>query len=973
MSEFIIGIRNHKTLGFIASAYMAERNNDEFYKITEPITLSVLDKRGGEFNKNQKKIIQLIENYSGTNLTKIFAKGKSNARQFLQNVDKNTVETRIRPFVETNLVKIIEILRVSSIKIFHKADNYSTVYNADEIILQKKPAKTLFNIIKEEKSTRYFLSAKHLKNEISLTDKEVIILTNEPCRIVLHNDLFLFDDVDAKKLLPFFRKTHIEIPKSAEKKWFETFALKAIDKYEVKAEGFKIAVLNPEKSATATLEKDWNENYVLILRFKYNQYEFLPSNSKKSIVKFDIENFCFSKINRDFKWENAKMKLLLSKGFLKNDENNFVTPVKAKDKCDQQAETIRWLNINFDIFENGEIEFKQSFSKKKYFTQKISTDIKIDTKNDWFDIYGIVKFGQYEFPFIELKENILEKKSEFKLPDGTIAIIPEEWFSKYTNIFLHGKEKNKGLVLKKYHYGALEDTEEEIKGIDKKLFLNLNILSDINTDSVEVPEQIRADLRPYQTEGLQWLSLLQQNKFGACLADDMGLGKTLQAICLLQSTINERKKNVKAEPQNELFPLDEEKAKYVRKPSIVISPVSLIHNWENEIMKFSPFLKILKYRGPNRHKKIEKFSEYDIILTGYGVIRNDIELIENYEFLYIILDESQYIKNPDSKIFKAVAQLISEYKLILTGTPVENSLTDLWAQMDFLNEGMLGDRTFFKYQFLTPIEKENDEVQHLKLKKLINPFILRRTKEEVAKDLPSLTEQIILCRMTDEQSKVYNEEKSKVRNELIDSLETGKKQNNSMLVIQALTKLRQLANHPKLVDPGYDDLSGKYKDVIRAIENLIAEKHKVLIFSNFVKHLNLFADYFVENDYEYSILTGRTANREEVIRDFQNNPENRLFLISIKAGGTGLNLTEADYVIILDPWWNPAVEKQAVNRAHRIGQDKKVMVYKYITRNTVEEKIKDMQERKQLLSDSLITTDSPLKELTKDKIVELFQ
>ncbi|MCD4806064.1 MAG: DEAD/DEAH box helicase, partial [Methanococcoides sp.] len=345
---------------------------------------------------------------------------------------------------------------------------------------------------------------------------------------------------------------------------------------------------------------------------------------------------------------------------------------------------------------------------------------------------------------------------------------------------------------------------------------------------------------------------------------------------------------------------------------------------ENEIKRFAPKLKVTKYRGNNRHKKIEKFGNYDVILAGYATVRNDIELLQKIELLYVILDESQFIKNSNSKTYKAVLKLDSEYKLVLTGTPVENSLSDLWSQMNFINSGMLGDKNFFIQTFQNPVEKGHDELQGQKLKNIINPFILRRTKNEVAKDLPPLTEQIVYCGLDDEQKSFYETEKSKMRNKFIEMIETGKKKSLSFEILSALNKLRQISNHPVMIDEKYKGESGKYNEILRSIESLTSENHKVLIFSSFVKHLNLFAEYFNNENIKYSMLTGKTKNREEVISEFQSVNENKIFLISIKAGGTGLNLTEADYVFIIDPWWNPAVEKQAVNRAHRIGQDKKV-------------------------------------------------
>jgi SNF2 family DNA or RNA helicase len=339
----------------------------------------------------------------------------------------------------------------------------------------------------------------------------------------------------------------------------------------------------------------------------------------------------------------------------------------------------------------------------------------------------------------------------------------------------------------------------------------------------------------------------------------------------------------------------------------------------------------------------------------------------------VILDESQFIKNPTSKTYKAVMKLRAQHRLVLTGTPIENSLSDLWSQMNFLNRGILGNLAFFRNSFITPIEKYKNREQQEKLQLLIRPFILRRKKEEVAKDLPPLVEQVRVCEMSKEQSKKYEHEKSVIRNTILENIEKEGMEKTGFVILQGLTRLRQLANHPSLMEKENEDSSGKFEEIFRMLENLVAENHKVLIFSSFVKHLELIRKKIEEENWKYSLLTGQTTKREEVIRSFQNDPENRIFLISLKAGGIGLNLTEADYVFIIDPWWNQAAENQAINRVHRIGQDKHVIVYRFITENSIEEKIRQMQEHKSLLADKFINSNNPFRKVTKEEIVALFK
>jgi SNF2 family DNA or RNA helicase len=329
------------------------------------------------------------------------------------------------------------------------------------------------------------------------------------------------------------------------------------------------------------------------------------------------------------------------------------------------------------------------------------------------------------------------------------------------------------------------------------------------------------------------------------------------------------------------------------------------------------------------------------------------------------------IKNPASQLYKTVTRLKSNHRLVLTGTPVENSLTDLCTQLNFVNNGLLGSLAYFKREYAKPIEKQQSEEKEVRLQKLIRPFILRRTKEEVARDLPPVIEQTVFCDMTDEQYKIYEEEKSAIRNTIIGNIENISLDKTAIVVLQGLMKLRLISNHPRLTEPGYDDLSGKFETIIQDLENVVAESHKILVFSSFVKHLDLFAAYFDKTGLPYAMLTGKSTNRKKIVESFEEDESCRVFLISLKAGGVGLNLISADYVFILDPWWNPAAEIQALNRAHRIGQEKSVFVYKYISTGSIEEKIVRLQERKSKIADTFITSNNPLKDIKIDEMLEL--
>lgn len=470
--------------------------------------------------------------------------------------------------------------------------------------------------------------------------------------------------------------------------------------------------------------------------------------------------------------------------------------------------------------------------------------------------------------------------------------------------------------------------------------------------NVEVPKQIKAQLRPYQQEGLNWMAFLEENQIGGCLADDMGLGKTLQIITFLQYLKN---KNPKA------------------KPSLIVAPTSLIFNWISEIEKFCPKMKVLSFIGNKRMDDFSSFNKYDVIISTYGSILNDVETLKNYPFNYLILDESQAIKNPNSKRYKAVCLLQAHNRLVLTGTPIENNTFDLYAQLNFVNPGLLGTMTHFRKEFSDYIDKEADVAVSNMLNRIINPFILRRTKEQVATELPEKTESVIYCEMDTHQRKVYDAYKLKIRDYLLRQVEENGVASSQMYILEGLTKLRQICNSTALIndEEDYGNSSIKLDNLTQIIKEKTG-KHKILVFSQFVGMLQLIKNRLDAENIVYEYLDGQTKNRQDKVENFQNNPQVRVFLISLKAGGTGLNLTEADYVFLVDPWWNPAVENQAIDRCYRIGQTKKVMAYRMICRDTIEEKIASLQTKKHLVADSIITIDDKPKSFDKEDIKKLF-
>ena len=612
----------------------------------------------------------------------------------------------------------------------------------------------------------------------------------------------------------------------------------------------------------------------------------------------------------------------------------------------------------FEIY--GEEKLKTARVNRN--TPRISFNI--SSGIDWFDVQAVVSFGELEVPLKELRRAVRKNERYIKLADGTIGEIPAEWVERYKHLFALGDETQDGLRLNRYQLSYLDqliaqvDQVQTDDGFDvarrQLRRLTENGFAGINPRTL--PWEFTGELRPYQKAGFDWLHFLRDFKFGGCLADDMGLGKTVQALVFLQSIY--RKAPDYTPPSQ---------------ASLLIVPRSLLVNWQRESARFTPGLRVLEYFDSDRIKDLEAFSQADLVITSYGVMLRDIILLRKYRFHYVILDESQSIKNPVSQTAKAARLLEGDHRLVMTGTPIENSTVELWSQFAFLNPGLLGSLDYFRDEFGTPIESKKDEDTARLLRKLVYPFILRRTKDQVAPELPPRTERILYADMQPAQQKIYHRMRDYYRGMLLGMLDEDKLSQNRMKILEGLLRLRQISNHPLLVDDKYRGESGKFELLLETLETLLAEGHKALVFSQFVQMLRLVRHALDDRKIPYAYLDGHTLDRQGQVDLFQNDPKLPFFLISLKAGGKGLNLTAADYVIHIDPWWNPAVEMQASDRTHRIGQDKPVFVFKLITRDTVEEKIVLLQQRKQELVDQIIVTDSSFfKSLTSEDLVDLF-
>ncbi len=573
----------------------------------------------------------------------------------------------------------------------------------------------------------------------------------------------------------------------------------------------------------------------------------------------------------------------------------------------------------------------------------------------------MVNFGDLEVGLADVRRALRKRERYIKLADGSIGELPEEWLERYKHLFDLGEATDEGLRLSRHHLTLIEDAlaGADQAAIDAEFERRRNRLRDLTQGNFQgvteraLPEGFVGELRPYQKAGYDWLHFLREFEFGGCLADDMGLGKTIQALAFLQSVYNNGSRPQRA--------------------SLLVVPRSLLVNWQRESNRFTPALKILEFFDSDRVKDTAIFDGVDLVITTYGVMLRDIQLLHGYTFHYAILDESQSIKNPLSQTARAAHLLSADHKMVLTGTPIENSTAELWSLFAFLNPGLLGSLQYFKTEFGLPIEKRADEQAAQNLRRLVYPFILRRTKDQVAPELPPRTEKILYCDMSPAQHKLYAKTRDYYRGVLLGMMENEGLNNSRMKILEGLLRLRQICNHPALVDEKFHGESGKFELLLETLETLQSENHKALVFSQFVQMLSLVRHEMEQRQIPYAYLDGQTHDRQDRVDTFQSDPNIPFFLISLKAGGLGLNLTAADYVLHIDPWWNPAVEMQASDRTHRIGQDKPVFVYKLIVRDSVEEKILQLQERKRNLVDQIITTEgSFFKNLTQTDIEYLF-
>ncbi len=712
------------------------------------------------------------------------------------------------------------------------------------------------------------------------------------------------------------------------------------------------------------MEKYIPQDLYVKVYLDYNEKNFITAK-----VKFCYKDFEFNPLvedpdvnARDIVKETKALETFIHTGFMLDKENESL--ILADDE-----KIYKFLSEEIEFYmKNYEILATDSFKSKQIRVPKIS-NIGIKIENDLLKI-NLSDFNFSPSEIADIMEKYKLRKKYYKLKDGSFINLEEnEALNFLDKLNIDGMLNYETMVNGEldlpvyrslYLDRILKNTSMNVYR-DNEYRSLVNDIQNANEDYIKVPSKLNASLRRYQEVGYKWLKTLDTYGLGGILADDMGLGKTIQIIALILDY------NMNAKMED-------------KKTSIVICPSSLALNWYNEICKFAPDLtaEVISGNAEERAKKIKNCENYNIIITSYDLLKRDIEVYEemNYEFKFVIADEAQYIKNNNTQNFKAIKKIKAKTRFALTGTPIENSLAELWSIFDFSMPGYLYGYKKFKESFETPIIKEEDSFKTQKLKMLIEPFILRRVKEEVLTELPEKTVTVLNSEMDDEQQKIYLSYMAQAREEVENELLLTGFEKNQMKILALLMRLRQICCHPKLFINNYEGESGKLNQCMEILKDAVQSNHKILLFSGYTSMFDIIEPELKKEGIKYFKLTGQTkvSDRIELVEEFNDNNDVKVFLISLKAGGTGLNLIGADMVIHYDPWWNISAENQATDRTYRIGQKRNVQVYKLITNNSIEEKIYELQQRKAKLVDNMLSTNETfISKLSKDEIIDLFK
>lgn len=900
----------------------------------------------------------------------------NNVLEFIH--EENAFEEQSRPLLKF-LLKYAEIIKYAN-DVNNNYAYYGRNFNVNNVVLSNTGLDELFEILKGktvefetktgERKIQFIDEPIDIKFILEKSDESTYCLT--PNIDVYGYDIFYGKNysyflIDNKmhKCLPKVENRNLELLEVYKKNYTQSiifnennlrnfFAIvvpKIKDNFEIKNIDKEQIEKYMPKDLYVKIFLDYNEKGYIVadVKFCYGNVEFNP------IKNVNLE------ITRNAIQENEVLDTFVQTGFMLDSANARL--VLANDE-----KIYNFLSKEIeDYMKKFEVLVAEDFKKKDIKKIKIKS-IGVKIENNLLDI----NLGDFKFNIYEIKDIINKyklRKKFYRLKDGTYISLEKnsslDFLENLTdNIEIEDENvEENSIKLPIYRALYLEKIFKNMPNtnIQKNEYYK-NMISQIEDRQIDlstkIPPKLNAELRTYQKIGYKWLRTLEQYKMGGILADDMGLGKTIQLLAVILSYVQKNKGNVK--------------------PSIIICPSSLALNWYNEIQKFTPTLKALVISDDylERKRKIEEIGKYQVIITSYDSLKRDIDLYENYCFKYVVADEAQYIKNNNTKNSKAIKTINAETKFALTGTPIENSLSELWSIFDFIMPGYLYKYKKFKELYETPIIKEQNEDVMNKLKKQIEPFVLRRTKGEVLTELPDKTVTILNNEMSEEQYNIYMSYMAQARKEIMSQIDINGFEKSQIKILSLLMRLRQICCHPKLFLREYEGESSKLNQCIEIIQDAVLGGHKILLFSSYTSMFEIIEEKLKNIGVKYLKLTGQTkvGERIELVDKFNTNENIKVFLISLKAGGTGLNLTGADMVIHYDPWWNLSAENQATDRTYRIGQKRNVQVYKLITKNSIEEKIYELQQKKAKLIDNMLSTDATfINKLSKDDILALFE
>ncbi len=868
----------------------------------------------------------------------------------IQEDDDFTEETKslVLEYMIPKLKKICSDLNTIPVYILQRGKIFKTAH-LKKVELSEMHLNPLFFVAPKEKGFEIECYVEPDGVALNLNDNE----GPSPLFFLYNHELFLWKNTEAVSVaLQFLPAGIMKINEEAWPAALHQIIIPLTKEYKVEFDRTLIDEVKDGEPEVKLFLQEKGEYLVFQPIFNYKGFDTKAKDRKEMIVPFGNKVIVVHRNKQSEEGFIEKLRTLHS-NFISYDDGAALA-LKGADVLKNN-----WFFLFVDAMDEQKVQVNgfEQLKKFRFNTAKPSTHIYISSNTDWFDAKVDILFGDQKVSVAEVKKALANKQQFVQLNDGTLGILPEEWLKKYALLFRVGEGKTDKLRLSRYHLSVIDELYENRD--EKELTIALEekyerIREFDNIKEILAPEALQSILRPYQVAGYQWLNYLHEVAWGGILADDMGLGKTVQALSFLQYY----------------------KSTYQALHSLVVCPTTLIYNWENEIKKFTPSLSYHIHHGPQRLRDIRELKKYNVIITTYGTLRSDIKTFMQIQLDYVVLDESQAIKNPSSKVTRASGLLNAKHKLCMSGTPLQNNTFDIFAQMNFLNPGMLGTMEFFRQEFAIPIDKFGEQEQKDHLKKILYPFILRRTKEQVAKDLPDKTETILFCEMEDEQRRIYDAYRNDFRAKILGTIEEQGIQKSQLTILQGLMKLRQICDSPAILNETekFENHSIKLDELTREITENIGN-HKALVFSQFLGMLALIRQKLTELGVKYEYFDGSTSapDREKAIQSFQNDDEVRVFLISLKAGGVGLNLTAADYVYIVDPWWNPAVEQQAIDRTHRIGQTKNIFAYRMICKDTIEDKIMQLQERKRLLAKELIADDATfVKALSREDVEYLF-